>query len=116
MKKPFELCRDEDLRASLKALSRAAHRAQTIAEAHSGAVTAKIEHAEKFMDTKALIDTALKLPPDERFALIDELLHSLDRPDPGLDRVWIEEAERRLAAYRSGRVRGVPAEDVVGPF
>lgn len=57
------------------------------------------------MNTKELIDTALKLPPDERFALIDELLHSLDRPDPDLDRIWIEEAERRLAAYRSGRVR-----------
>ena len=68
------------------------------------------------MNTKVLIDTALKLPPDERFALIDELLHSLDRPDPELDRLWIEEAERRLAAYRSGRVQGVPAEDVVGPF
>ncbi len=68
------------------------------------------------MNTKVLIDTALKLPPDERFALIDELLHSLDRPDPDLDRIWIEEAERRLAAYRSGRVQGVPAEDVVGKF
>jgi putative addiction module component (TIGR02574 family) len=68
------------------------------------------------MNTKALIDTALKLPPDERFALIDELMHSLDRPDPDLDRIWIEEAERRLAAYRSGRVQGVPAEDIVGHF
>jgi hypothetical protein len=64
------------------------------------------------MDTDSLIDTATKLPPDERFAPINEPLHRLDRPD----RVWIEEAERRLAAYRSGRVRGVPAEDVLGPF
>jgi hypothetical protein len=68
------------------------------------------------MDTDSLIDTATKLPPNEPFAPIDEPLHRLDRPDPELDRVWIEEAERRLAAYRSGRVRGVPAEDVLGPF
>jgi putative addiction module component (TIGR02574 family) len=68
------------------------------------------------MNTKVLIDTALKLPPDERFALIDELLHSLDRPDHDLNRIWIEEAERRLAAYRAGRTQGVPAEDVVGKF
>ncbi len=68
------------------------------------------------MDTKLSIDTALKLPPDGRFALIDEPLHRLDRPDPRLDRVWIEEAERRLAAYRSGRVRGVPAANVLGQF
>jgi putative addiction module component (TIGR02574 family) len=68
------------------------------------------------MNTKTLIETALKLPPDERFSLIDELLHSLDRPDADLDRIWIEEAERRLAAYRSGRTQGIPAEDVIGPF
>ena len=70
----------------------------------------------KTMNTKTLIDTALKLPPDERFAVIDELLHSLDRPDAELDRVWIEEAERRLAAYRAGHATGIAAEDVVGPL
>ena len=31
------------------------------------------------MNTKELIDTALKLPPDERFALIDKLLHKIGR-------------------------------------
>jgi len=68
------------------------------------------------MNTKELIDSVLKLPPDERFALIDQVAQSLDRPDPELDRIWIEEAERRLAAYRRGRVKGIPAEDVVGKF
>lgn len=68
------------------------------------------------MNTKALVDSALKLPPSERFELIDELCHSLDRPDPELDRVWIEEAQRRLTAYRTGRVKGIPASDVFGDF
>ncbi len=68
------------------------------------------------MDTKELVDTALKLSPAERFALIDELLHSLDRPDPELDRIWIEEAEHRLVAYRAGQVKGIPAKDVIGEF
>ncbi len=68
------------------------------------------------MDTKELVDTALKLSPAERFALIDELLHSLDRPDPELDRIWIEEAEGRLTAYRSGQVKGIPTKDVIGEF
>lgn len=68
------------------------------------------------MHTKILVDNALKLPPDERFALIDELLKSLDRPDTDLDRIWSDEAERRLAAYRAGRAQGTPAEDVVGKF
>lgn len=68
------------------------------------------------MSTQELIESALKLAPAERFAFVDEMLHSLDRPDPALDRVWIEEAERRLAAYRRGEVKGIPAGDVVGDF
>ena len=68
------------------------------------------------MNTKTLIDSALKLAPAERFALIDELLHSLDCPDEQVDRLWIEEAEHRLEAYRSGRVQGIAAQDVVGKF
>ena len=68
------------------------------------------------MDKKELITIAVKLSPAERFALIDELLHSLDRIDPELDRIWIEEAERCLQAYRSGKVKGIPAKDVVREF
>jgi putative addiction module component (TIGR02574 family) len=62
------------------------------------------------MNTEEIITSALKLAPDERFELIDRVLHSLDRPDPELDHIWIEEAERRLAAYRAGHVKGIPAE------
>lgn len=68
------------------------------------------------MSTKAMIDSALKLSPAERFELMDSIAHSLDRPDPALDRIWIEEAERRLAAFRVGAIKGVPAHDVVGDF
>ncbi len=45
-----------------------------------------------------LIETALILVPAERFALAEEILHSLDKPDPEIDRIWIEEAQRRLEA------------------
>lgn len=59
---------------------------------------------------------ALKLDPAERFELVDQILHSLDRPDPEIDRIWLEEAERRLAAYRAGKVQGIPAEEIFGKF
>ncbi len=68
------------------------------------------------MGKRELLEQALKLDPAERLELVDRVLHSLDRPDPVIDRIWIEEAERRLAAYRAGKVRGIPAEDVVGPL
>lgn len=68
------------------------------------------------MGTRELIEQALKLDPSERLELIDRVLHSLDQPDPAIDRMWIEEAERRLTDYRAGKVRGIPGEDVVGPL
>jgi putative addiction module component (TIGR02574 family) len=68
------------------------------------------------MGTRELIEQALKLNPAERLELVDEVLHSLDQPDPTIDRIWIEEAERRLAEHRAGREQGVPAEDVLGPL
>jgi putative addiction module component (TIGR02574 family) len=66
------------------------------------------------MTTKTLLDSALKLPPSQRFELIEELVYSLDRPDPELDRIWLDEAQRRLAAHRSGQATGIPEGDVLG--
>lgn len=66
------------------------------------------------MGANELLEQALKLAPDERFALADQMLHSLDRPDPAVDQIWLEEAERRLAAYRAGKVEGIPAEAIFG--
>ena len=49
------------------------------------------------METEDIVDGALKL-----------------KPDLEIDHVWIEEAERRLAAYRAGKVKGIPAEAIFG--
>lgn len=66
------------------------------------------------MTTRDMLKQALQLDPAKRFELAEEILHSLDKPDPVIDAVWIEEAEHRLAAYRAGKVKGTPAEDVFG--
>ncbi len=66
------------------------------------------------MGTQEIVELALKLAPADRFEIAELVLQSLDRPDPEIDRVWIEEAERRLAAYRAGKVQGIPAEDIFG--
>ena len=68
------------------------------------------------MGKQEIVELALKLDPAERFELVDRILHSLDRPDPEMDRIWLEEAERRLAAYRAGKVKGIPAEEIFGKF
>lgn len=68
------------------------------------------------MGTQELVAQALKLDPSERFELVDRVLHNLDKPDPEIDSVWLQEAERRLAAHRSGKVKGIPAEEIFGDF
>ena len=68
------------------------------------------------MGAQEIAALALKLDPADRFELVDQILHSLDRPDPEIDRIWQEEAVRRLAAHRAGKVQGIPAEEIFGKF
>ncbi|MDD5153193.1 MAG: addiction module protein [Desulfovibrionales bacterium] len=64
------------------------------------------------MNTKDVLEKALKLKPEERFLVIEGLLKSLDEPDRRLDDIWTDEAERRLKAYREGRLEGIPMEEI----
>lgn len=60
-----------------------------------------------------LLQTALNLPINDRAALAERLLASLDDLDElESDRLWGEEAERRLAAYRDGTATAHRADDV----
>ena len=43
---------------------------------------------------------------------MESLIKSLDEPDKELDEIWAEEAEKRLKAYREGRLGGVEMEDI----
>ena len=64
------------------------------------------------MSTKEIMEEALKLKPEERFTLVEGLIKSLDEPDKKLDDIWAEEAEKRLKAYREGRMEGIPMEEI----
>ncbi len=68
--------------------------------------------AVKIMSTKELLDKAIKLKPEERFTLVEGLIKSLDEPDKKLDEIWAEESEKRLKAYREGRLEGIPMEEI----
>ena len=57
------------------------------------------------MSSHEIIEMALSLNASERFAVVEKLLESLDRPDPQLDEIWADEAERRLHAYDQGKMQ-----------
>ena len=46
-------------------------------------------------EAKTLIEQARALPPQDRIALVEDVLDSLDLPDPELDRLWTQEASER---------------------
>jgi putative addiction module component (TIGR02574 family) len=62
--------------------------------------------------TKSLLFQALQLPPNDRAALVESLIFSLDKPDPAIDAQWLKEAEDRLDAYHSGELTGFDADEV----
>jgi putative addiction module component (TIGR02574 family) len=49
----------------------------------------------------------------EKLRLVDAILTDLDKPDPEIDRVWAEEARKRWAAYKAGKVPTVSYESVM---
>jgi len=51
------------------------------------------------MQVNEIIQEALRLPATARFQIVDQLMQSLDKPDPEIDRIWGEEAVRRLAIF-----------------
>lgn len=65
------------------------------------------------LSRNSFINQALKLNPEERFLVIETLIQSLDRPDKNIDSIWADEAEKRLKAYREGKLKGIPIEDVL---
>lgn len=62
------------------------------------------------VSAEKLLHQAMNLPAPERAALVESLAESLDKPDPTLDVLWLQEAERRITAYRAGELGAVDAE------
>jgi len=60
-----------------------------------------------------IISLAKELSLEERAQLAGMLLLTLDEPkESEIERLWLEEAERRLQEWRQGQVKGIPAEEV----
>ena len=64
------------------------------------------------ISTELLLRQAMQLSSNDRAALVEGLIVSLDKPDPSLDAMWLKEAISRLAAYRSGELGALEVEQV----
>ena len=60
-----------------------------------------------------ILKEALSLPPNERAALVEHLLTSLDASArQHIDTLWAQEAEDRLDGFEHGEIATIPAQNV----
>lgn len=63
--------------------------------------------------TQVIVEQALKLSPNERAEVAEQLIASLDEaPDTGVEQAWQEEVQRRLRQIERGEVKTIPWEEV----
>jgi putative addiction module component (TIGR02574 family) len=65
---------------------------------------------------KALGERARELSAQDRIALVEDLLDSLDQVDPNIERQWSKEAGERLAAYRRGEIEARDLSDIITKY
>ena len=65
------------------------------------------------MTKEQILTEAIDLPPIERAQLIEDLFEtfSLNRKKE-MDKIWADEAERRMKAYDEGKIDAIKSEDV----
>lgn len=62
---------------------------------------------------KKILDEVLQPPADARANLVEHILASLNLPtQPEIDKLWAEEAERRIEELDTGTVQPIPGEKV----
>jgi len=66
------------------------------------------------MSLPEIIEEALHLNPQEKYLVIENLVQSLNQPNEEIDKVWIEESQKRLRAYKEGKAKTVSYEEVFG--
>ncbi len=59
---------------------------------------------------------AISLEPIEQAKLVENLISALDEPNPELDKMWAEEAESRLLAFKEGKLKKVSLTDVFSKY
>jgi putative addiction module component (TIGR02574 family) len=63
--------------------------------------------------SQVVLEEALKLPPNERAEVAEQLIASLDEvPDTDVEQAWQEEIQKRLQQIERGEMKTIPWEEV----
>ncbi|MFO1082006.1 MAG: addiction module protein [Reyranellaceae bacterium] len=67
-------------------------------------------------ETKSLIEQVRALPPEDRIALVEQVLDSLDPAESTIDALWAIEAIERAAAYERGELPARTLSEIVAKY
>ncbi len=62
--------------------------------------------------TKELMSIVETLPIEIKIELIEKLLNSLYPSQEEINKLWLQEAEKRLKEIKNGKIKLIPAEKV----
>lgn len=63
---------------------------------------------------KQIVHDAMQLSPAQRAELADVLVESFETTPPDeVQKLWVDEANKRLAEVRSGKVKTIPGNEVL---
>lgn len=63
--------------------------------------------------TAKILKEASRLPAQEKLELVNQLLEELDIPDPAIEALWADEAQRRSNAVKQGHLGVKPLTEAV---
>jgi putative addiction module component (TIGR02574 family) len=66
--------------------------------------------------TEEIANKIEKLPDAEKAMLVDMILAKLDQPDMELEKIWAEESAKRWVAYKEGRIKSIPYDEVMARY
>ena len=64
------------------------------------------------MGTNEIIQEAINLKPQEKYLIIESLILSLNEPDKDIEKIWIEESQKRIEEYKKGNLKTLSFEEV----
>lgn len=64
------------------------------------------------MGTNEIIKEAINLKPQEKYLIIESLILSLNEPNKEIEKLWIEESEKRLEEYKNENLETLSFEEV----
>jgi putative addiction module component (TIGR02574 family) len=67
-------------------------------------------------NSQELYQQAIQLPSIEKLRLAELLLADLDTPNPEIDAIWREEAQKRWQAYKAGEQKTISYEAVMQKY